>query len=123
MAMTAQPPSPIGGQPVPRATPTWTILLFLFGITGANIDGTYGDTDGLLSAVSYPATPTLNVGITYDGYDRSTTITDRRATCTASYADLDDFAFPLWNYRSEHRRDLWRHRRPPFRRLLSRHPH
>ena len=31
----------------------------------------YSDGDGLLSAIAYPATTSLNVGITYDSYDRA----------------------------------------------------
>ncbi len=50
----------------------------------------YSDGDGLLSAISYPATTSLNVGITYDSYDRPYYVTDATGSITDSFDDLNE---------------------------------
>ena len=50
----------------------------------------YSDGDGLLSAISYPASTSLNVGITYDGYDRTSEVTDGTGSITDSFDDLNE---------------------------------
>lgn len=49
----------------------------------------YSDGDGLLSAIQYPASTSLNVSLSYDGYDRLTSMSDATGSHGYSYDDLD----------------------------------
>lgn len=49
---------------------------------------TYGDTDGRLSAISYPGKTQYNVSLGYDLYDQITSVTDAVGTATVAYDDL-----------------------------------
>lgn len=51
---------------------------------------TYGDTDGGLSSVVYPGASGSNVSLSYDGYDRTTSVTDGTGVETTAYDDLDE---------------------------------
>jgi RHS repeat-associated protein len=53
------------------------------------MSGGAADAGGLLSAVQYPATPALNVGISYDAYDRPSAASDGTGTHSWLYDDLD----------------------------------
>ena len=50
---------------------------------------TYNDVESLLTDVQYPASTSLNVHISYDGYGRKTGITDGSGSQTISYDDRD----------------------------------
>jgi RHS repeat-associated protein len=56
---------------------------------GVTTNYTYADGDGLLSAVSYPATTSINVGLSYDSYDRLTSVTEGTGSRTYTYDDRD----------------------------------
>jgi YD repeat-containing protein len=53
-------------------------------------DYLYGDQAGNLSDVQYPATPSLNVHLTYDAYGRRASMSDGAGTTTEQYDDLDN---------------------------------
>ena len=56
---------------------------------GVETDFIYADVATRLSDIQYPATPTLNVHIHYDGYGRVDTKTDSAGSYTTTYDDLD----------------------------------
>ena len=58
----------------------------------------YGDGDGLLNAIIYPATTYLNVGVTYDQYDRAYYVSDGTGSITNSLDDLGDVTQSVRSY-------------------------
>jgi RHS repeat-associated protein len=58
----------------------------------------YADADGLLSAVQYPASTALNVGLSYDSYGRLSTMTDGTGSHGYSYDDRDELTSETTTY-------------------------
>ena len=54
--------------------------------------------DGLLSSISYPATPGINVSLGYDAYDRLASATDGAGSHSMSYDDLDELLSDTTTY-------------------------
>jgi YD repeat-containing protein len=58
----------------------------------------YLDDDGLLTAITYPASTGRNVSLTYDGYGRLESRTDATGTQEYTYGDLDQILSVITTY-------------------------
>ena len=65
---------------------------------GVETDYGYSDGDGLLNSISYPASTSLNVGVTYDGYDRAHVVSDGTGSLTNTFDDLDGVTQSVRSY-------------------------
>jgi RHS repeat-associated protein len=65
---------------------------------GRVVNYTYGDPDGLVTAINYPASSSSNIGYTYDGYGRASTITDGQGTTALTYGGVDETASKTVQY-------------------------
>ena len=65
---------------------------------GQTTNYTYGDTDGLLSQISYPSSSYGNLTFSYDSYDRLDSGTDWTGTFGRSYDDLGNVVQSTRNY-------------------------
>ena len=84
----------------PRASGGYDTMIYVYNVMHAptqRTDGnsvvtnySYSDGDGLLSAIAYPGSTSLNVGITYDGYDRAYYVSDGTGSITDSFDDLNE---------------------------------
>lgn len=65
---------------------------------GVTTTFTYADPEGQLTAESYPATPTMNTGYSYDGYGRLQSRTDGEGSYSYTYGNLDEILTETTTY-------------------------
>jgi RHS repeat-associated protein len=69
-----------------------TLEIFCNAVDGNNVitSYVYNDSESLLTDIQYPATTSLNVHFTYDGYGRRSGMTDGTGSQSYSYGNLDE---------------------------------
>src|SRR5262249_50821143 len=65
---------------------------------GVETDYSYNDAESLLKTISYPATPALNVSLSYDSFSRLATKSDGAGSYTYNYDDLNGLTSKTTTY-------------------------